>query len=258
LSGRRAPEQDGATKKLSPAARLLLLVLVVGLGAFAIGFLFTAVFLFRGGAGDEVVTVPDLRGRSEDQARGAAVRLGLSFELGPALVNPEVPQGQVLAQTPLPGEEVAPGSVLRVVMSAGPETRPVPDVRRMGSGAARDLLARSGFEAVVEEREDDAPAGRVIEMFPAPGTDLIIPGEVRLVVSTGPPLQVVPDVVGMAEAQARDVLGNAGFADGGTVHDELAPFPVGTVTAQTPAAGAAVRVGARVVLTVSGPGGGNL
>lgn len=256
LSPEPPPSERGPAS--ASGGRLALLVLGIAVAAFAGGFLVTALFLFRGGAGDEVVTVPDLRGQTEAGARALTSRAGLGFEEGTSLVNPEVPEGQVLAQTPLPGEEVAPGSPVRVVLSAGPERRSVPEVRSLSAAQARDLLARSGFDAVVEEVEDVAPAGRVIEVYPGPGTQLAVPAEVRLVVSTGPPLEVVPDVFGMSEAQARTVLEAAGFRIGVPRYDDFAPYPAGTVVAQGPDAGAAVPVGSRVELTLAGAPGGNL
>jgi beta-lactam-binding protein with PASTA domain len=238
--------------------RLLVRAAVLGVVAFVVGFAFTAVVLFGGGGGDEVVTVPDLRGRTEDAARQLLRRAGLEMDVGPALTNPEVPAGQVLAQSPLPGEEVAPNSVVRVTPSSGAEQRPVPEVGSLSGSQARELLTRAGFAVEVEERIDETPAGRVLEVVPRSGTPVNMPGTVRLVVSAGPPRVPVPDVVGMSENAARDRLEQAGFSIDAVDYDPFAFQPTGTVTGQTPWGGSEVRAGSAVRLVVAGGDPGNL
>lgn len=236
-----------------PAVRRTLRIGGVALAAFAVGYLLTAVLFFGGIRGDDIVTVPDLRGRAEADARRVAQDAGLGVELGPALVNPEVPAGHVLAQSPLPGEEVSAGSVVRLTLSAGPERRPVPDVRALGGELARQMLERVGFTVQLEERPDPAPAGRVLEIAPAPGTPLQLPASVRLVVSSGPPTAEVPDVVGRSEDDARAQLEAAGFRVGEVEYDPFSWQPTGSVTAQAPFGGEWAPLGTAVRLTVAGP-----
>ena len=52
----------------------------------------------------------------------------LAFGVGDSLPNPTIPRGAVVAQTPLPGQEVAPETEIRVILSQGPERREVPRV----------------------------------------------------------------------------------------------------------------------------------
>jgi eukaryotic-like serine/threonine-protein kinase len=242
----------------SDYGRLVGVGLILGVAAFAIGFLITALVLFAGGAGDDVVTVPDLRGRTEAEARQVVRRAELDLEVGAPLTNPEVPSGQVLAQSPLPGEEVAPGSTVRVTLSAGAEQRPVPQLRGMSGAQARALLTRSGFLVEVEERIDESPAGRILEVVPEPGTEVPMPGTVRLVVSAGPPRVVLPDVLGLPEAAARDILERDGFAVARVDFDPFSFQPAGTVIEQSPAGGSEVRVGTAVRFVVAGADPGNL
>jgi eukaryotic-like serine/threonine-protein kinase len=252
------PEQDPGPTSRATQGRVALAVLGVGIAAFAVGFLFTAVFLFGGGPGDEVVTVPDLRGRTQAEAERLLGQANLTMEMGPILVNPEMAEGQVLAQSPLPGEEVAPGSNVRVTLSAGPERRPVPDVRSLSGEQARQQLVRYGFDVVLEEQTDPAPAGRLLEITPSPGTMLALPATVRLLVSSGPPLAEVPYVIGMREAEAREAIEAAGFFVSQLEYDAFAPQPVGTVIEQAPAGGGQARVGSGVRLTIVGSDFGNL
>jgi len=245
----REQEESQRTRFGGPAA-FLVGALVVALLAFALGFVASSVLWFRGAA-SEVIALPDLRGQTEETARTTLRRIGVGLELGPALENPEVEAGRILAQSPLPGEEVSPGAAVRVVLSAGPETRVIPDVRALRGSQARDQLTRHGFETVMEERVDDAPAGRILDIVPSPGSRIALPATVRLVVSSGPPMQTVPDVIGMDENDARRVLEEAGFSVGAVDRDFLSGAPTGRVTDQSPAGRNNAPRGSRVGLVVS-------
>jgi len=247
---------EPAARRLSKGQRLSLAVLGLGLAAFAIGFLFTAVFLFGGGR-EDVVAVPDLRGMTETESRRIASLNDLPVEARGTLINPEVPAGLVLAQSPLPGEEVARGSVIRVTLSAGAERRQVPELRTLTAGEARQLLVRSGFEVEVEERTDRSPPGRILEVMPAPGTQVELPATIRLVISSGPPRAPVPSVVGLREDDARQAISDAGFYVSEVERDEFALQSAGTVTAQVPGPGGEASVGSGIRITVASSPIGN-
>jgi eukaryotic-like serine/threonine-protein kinase len=232
---------------------LLLRLLLVAVVAFTLGYVITALLFFGTRAGDEVVTVPDLRGRTVEEASRLAGQAGLEPEVAPPLENPHVAEGVVLTQVPLPGEEVAPGSVIRITASAGPERRRVPDVTALGAEEARDLLERSGFEVAIEEQTSPLPPGHVVDMVPSPGTLVELPAAVRLVVSSGPPFTPVPDVTGMRVETARQVLEAAGLRLGTVDYDRLAQRPPGEIIGQWPAGGDQAREGATVGVTVAGP-----
>jgi eukaryotic-like serine/threonine-protein kinase len=236
----------------NPATRLLLRLLVVGVLAFGVGYLFTALFLFGGARGDDIVTVPDLRGRPQADAVRLAQQEGLLAEVGESLINPEVPEGYVLAQSPLPGEEVAPGSLVRLTLSAGRDRRPVPQVGTLTGEQARQLLTRAGFDVVVEERTDHAPAGRLLSMDPPPGTRLELPASVRLVVSAGPPPVELPLVIGLDEHDARAAIEEAGLRVGEVTYESRSLQPQGTVISQTPSGGMQLPVGSSVNLVLAG------
>ena len=238
-----------------------LVVRALGVAAvmFGVGYLLAALLFFRGG-GAHVVTVPDLRGQPEAEARRVLDRLDLEMERGSALVHPEVPVGSVLAQSPLPGQEVPPGSVVRVTLSAGRDRVSVPDVTRFAAAQALDLLMRSGFEVQVDTVPHERARGRVVATEPAAGTPVELPARLRLVVSAGPPLTGVPQLVGLDEAAARQALDAAGLQAGEGVYDPYAYAAPGAVVAQDPPAGDSITVGSAVRLIIAGfapaPGAG--
>ncbi len=69
-------------------------------------------------------------------------------------------------------------------------------------------------------------------------------------VSSGPPRVDVPDVVGLSQGQASDVLEKAGFVVSTDYVAGWGEIP-GTVTAQDPVAGVRGRAGDEVVIKVA-------
>jgi serine/threonine-protein kinase len=92
------------------------------------------------------------------------------------------------------------------------------------------------------------PSGRVIEQNPTAGVQARPGSTVTIVVSTGPGLVAVPDVVTMTQADAVNALTAAGFTSHVTLH--TGGGTVGTVIDQTPNAGVKAAPGSTVEITV--------
>jgi serine/threonine-protein kinase len=122
-----------------------------------------------------------------------------------------VPQEVILGQSPLPGQVARPSSEVRVTISMGPQRRSVPDVTGLDVGRARIVLETSGFLVRTDTSESEEPRGRIIEVRPSPGQQVVLPGEVRLLVSTGPPVVPMPLVLGLEEAAAVAMLDSLGL-----------------------------------------------
>jgi beta-lactam-binding protein with PASTA domain len=120
-------------------------------------------------------------------------------------------------------------------------------------GAARAdaerMLSEAGFDlGDVSERPSGSPAGQVIESKPASGSEATIPSAVSLVVSSGPTVVLIPNVIGQPVGQARRLLENAGLVvgdvrtpDGDLLNDDNA-----IVTSVTPAPGSQVPASSKV------------
>ena len=84
---------------------------------------------------------------------------------------------------------------------------------------------------------------------PTAGTEADEGSTVRISVSGGPDTVAVPNAVGLAEAEARDRLVGAGFQVEST--EVFAEREPGTVTTQSPSAGAEAERGSTVTIEVS-------
>ena len=128
----------------------------------------------------------------------------------------------------------------------------LPRVLELPEAKARQQLTELGFRPRLEgERSNEVfPAGTVIWQDPPPGTVLRPNSVVQLVVSSGPAMVVVPDVVGLNVPQARTILTAAGMRVG-SVDSSAAGQEAGVVLATRPSAGVGRPRGAAVALVVS-------
>ena len=129
----------------------------------------------------------------------------------------------------------------------------VPDVSGIPQAEAVLVLESLGLEVVpLEDFSDDVAEGFVIRTEPEGQSEVPNGSAVELVVSLGPRLEVVPDVVGVLEADAIDIINQAGFEQIGEIlriHDDTAP--VGEVIATDPVAGEELPHFTTINLTVS-------
>ena len=232
--------------------RLLLLAVVALLTGSGGGYLYATQVVFPA---DEVQvanfrTVPDLRGMALDEARTALDDMELAYGEVDSIQHPEATESRIVGQTPLPGQLGVPGGTVDVTISLGPERRPVPDVTRLIASRALTVLETTGFAVQVDSTESDAPAGRVVETDPAAGEEVVLPSEIRVTVSLGPPLVELPDLVGMQEVRARQILDSLGLEVGEVGAQFRFGFNQGEVLGQLPEAGTEVPQGSVVRLEV--------
>lgn len=234
-----------------PVGRFVLTAGLLTLAGLGIGYLFATRVVFPAPPppGD-LQTVPDVRGLD---AAAASERI-LDAELVPGesrgVRHPEADSGSVVAQDPLPGQLARPESPVNLTLSLGPERSTVPDVVGLRREWAVNLLQAAGFVVEADSVEDDEARGVVVEVDPEPGTELNVPADVRVSVSTGPPVVAMPSVLGMTEEEALDTLRALGFQV--TEVDEVFRFgrDRGRVVEQVPAADSLLPPGSRVRLSV--------
>lgn len=231
---------------------LLKWVLITGFASFVLGYLVITLLFFPGFGRAAIVTVPDLTNGTAQQADRALDRAGLKIQRGDTMSNPRVPRGRVLMQTPLPGEEVARGSRVRIVLSTGPELRQVPSIRGLGRADAIGLLQRYGYTVAVRRVRDRRDEGTLLGLTPETGRRAAVGSVVTILISAGPPFVRVPALVGLQAGDARTRLQAGGLELGRVGYDPASLEPAGTIVGQSPAAGDSLRMGGGVRVTLAG------
>ena len=138
---------------------------------------------------------------------------------------------------------------------------PVPDVLGLTQSGAETMISGTGLVVgtVTQEHSNTVPAGNVISQTPEAGTLVLAGTPVSLVVSLGPQMVTVHDVVGLTQSSAETAITGAGLVVGTVTRQYSDTVPAGRVISQSPAAGDSVASGSPVSLVVSlGPQGGPL
>lgn len=199
-TGRGGASSAGGGPRLAGAARWLGFAVLLALVAFGAGYAVAAMVLFPAPPEtDAGIAVPSLVGRSVEDARRQLGERGLDVADIMELPHPERPAGVVVAQSPLAGQRLRPGGRVSLGVSSGPPRARVPDVTGLIAARAAALAGMAGFEVEQRLEESELPAGTVIRIEPAPGTELEVPAPLTLIVSSGPPAvpvdSLAPDFV---------------------------------------------------------------
>jgi eukaryotic-like serine/threonine-protein kinase len=229
------PERRGFFTPARLIAMALLLLLLGGVIAYAL-------------TRPEQVFVPTVLDKDRTQAEAILedAGLGVAVKEEPS----DQPEGIVLEQFPLAGDEVDEGSTVTITVSLGPAVVLVPDVTGQPAQQARRNLERKGFVV----REDQRPsstvrAGLATATEPPAGTEVERASRVTLVVSSGPRLVGVPSVVGLQQDVAESTLRDAGLIP--NIEQRDSDEPAGEVIAQDPASGETVGRHTTVTVVVS-------
>jgi beta-lactam-binding protein with PASTA domain len=120
--------------------------------------------------GPEQVDVPDVTGKSFDEASSQLVAAGLKVTRKDQETADKDP-GTVLAQNPKGGGQAAKGSAVQLTVAKEPSQIDVPDVTGEDQGTAIAELSAAGFEIQRKEKDVDSPEGDgvVIEQSPPNG-----------------------------------------------------------------------------------------
>jgi beta-lactam-binding protein with PASTA domain/predicted Ser/Thr protein kinase len=145
-------------------------------------------------SGPEQVTVPNVVGRNEDDARTTLEQAGLRVDVTEQESSDEDP-GTVLQQTPAGGGKVDKDSTVKLVVAKAPPEVDVPDVVDQKKADAETALKDAGFK--VRSREEPVDTldqdGVVVDQDPAGGEKLKKGSRVTIRVGKfNPPLNPEP------------------------------------------------------------------
>ncbi|WP_242613371.1 Stk1 family PASTA domain-containing Ser/Thr kinase [Herbihabitans rhizosphaerae] len=131
---------------------------------------------------------------------------------GDQVYDSAVPKGAVVRVDPQPGTQLPIGARVSLVLSKGPEPKPIPPVAGKTRDEAFKALQAAGFEPydLPQEFSDEVDGGQVIRTSPTGGTKIDSDGNRRVGVVVNNAI-TVPDVKGMRVADAQKTLADAGL-----------------------------------------------
>jgi len=200
--------------------------------------------------GQTLVTTPNLKSKTVDEAKLALTEIGLNVGTETPQADDNVPKGEIIGQDPAAGELIEAGQAVNLIVSAGKDQVPVPDLVNLPSiDDARLVLTEAKLLlGRVTPIDSDKPEGTILEQDPVTNFVVDIGTLINVTVSNGK--IPVPDVVGKNETQAKNTLVNAGFLVD-IVKQADATVAVGTVLSQSPNAKDLALKGSIVTLTVA-------
>lgn len=220
----------------------LLLLLLLVLGALAASWYFS-----NRGETVDAHEVPNVVGLQRDDAeRRIEAR---EFEVEVKQVDSRRTAGQVLAQRPSSGTTYGEGGIVVISVARSPSVVEVPDVVGLRTAVALSRLRAAGLTPRAQAVQSRRPKGIVLRQVPVAGTEVPKQSAAVVVVSAGPQLADVPDVVGMTTEEATAQLTQAGFRT--RVQRVVGTEPEGTVIAQDPPGGTRAQRGRVVRIDVS-------
>jgi beta-lactam-binding protein with PASTA domain len=133
-------------------------------------------------SGPGLVAVPNAIGLTEAEARDRLAAAG--FTVTVVEVFSTKPAGTIVAQNPAAAEELEPGSTIRLNVSKGAASIPVPNTVGQQAVDAQQLLTNAGFEVNIVDVPSIEAAGVVVAQNPT-GGEAPSGSSVRLNVSNG-------------------------------------------------------------------------
>jgi serine/threonine-protein kinase len=224
---------------------------LLGAAVASVAVIVAALFL-AGQIRSPLAEVPNVVSLREDVAR-AEIRQALpTADVSVTHVySTDVGAGRVIRQQPDARTRLRTGTQIQLVVSKGSPYANVPALAGRTEAAARVALARQGFAS----RRTYSPSwtvrkGSVITLQPRTGTLVRRPARVTMVVASGYPRAVVPDVRSsdVGEAEARLAAAGLRYRLVWQLTDAVAPDQV---LGQIPTAGTSVYQGARIRLTIA-------
>lgn len=141
-----------------------------------------------------------------------------------------------------------------LLFNPGTDNITIPNVAGMSVEEATETLQEKGFENI-EVADEPTPSneieeGKVVGTDPEIGETVPPDTEITILISGGPEMIEMPDLVGMSQADALGEINRAGLARGEITHQE-SDEPQGTVLSTDPKAGTEVEPGTKVNLVVA-------
>lgn len=255
--------KNGVDPKMNKMMKILMVAVAV-IVAFALIFLIgKAAGVFGKNSGSQIslsseIEVPNLVGQPQNVAQTMCEKKQLKMEVESEEAS-DKEAGTVIEQKTKAGKKVKKNTVIKVVISSGPEKITIQSVEGMDEDAAKKALIKQGFTSknitVTSEYSSDVESGKATRTDPAQGTEVSADSKITLYISKGekqPDKVSVPPIVGMYVSDAASTLAASNLSDGGASAEEYSDeYDEGMIIRQSPEAGTKVNEGTSVSYVVS-------
>jgi beta-lactam-binding protein with PASTA domain len=203
------------------------------------------------------VQVPAIIGLTPANAGRMVAGLGLQIEVERQYYSPQIPEGLIMSQLPLPGAKVRRGWQVRVAQSLGPQRVAIPDVTNQSERAAEWNIRRRGLDlaSTAQMQLPGTPADQVLAQSPPANASQVAAPKTSLLVTiaSDPPAYVMPSFAGQPLGTASRTLQDAGFKLGNVTVAPAPPIPAPPNAAPNPASNSAPNPAAPIAVIPAQP-----
>jgi eukaryotic-like serine/threonine-protein kinase len=204
---------------------------------------------------EDTVVVPDLVGKNVVYVLKLLTDLELNTKVKGSEYSSDIPQNHVVFQDPEPGAEVKKGRDVKIILSKGTMTVPVPNLKGLSAEQSRIIIEENGLcQGIISNTYcDSAKKDEVIAQTPAPGVLLTRGGCVNLLVSVGirPQAYMMPNLVGLALDDAIPLIERSHLLLTHTMSVFQKEKPLDTIVGQEPLSGHRVPSGNAVRVVIN-------
>ena len=265
-SGRDSDEVNPHMHKIMKILTVVVIAIIALILVFTVGKA-AGVFKSFGGITTEdeadasgKVTVPDIRGLTEEQAKSVLNKkhLGIKIvkrtesqrELEDAgfkvtssfQYDDSVASGNVISTTPSAGTKAEKGSTVTMLVSQGTDKKTVPDVRGMADATAQSTIKNYGFKVgtVTYDYSDSVEKGMVISQTVTPGGKAAAGTTISITVSNGPKPEEKIDIqsfVGQQESALKSWASQNGLYTNVSDSQYSSSYAKGCIISMSPSSG---------------------
>ncbi|MGP5288337.1 PASTA domain-containing protein, partial [Glutamicibacter arilaitensis] len=162
--------------------------------------------------GPELFEVPDLTGKSLEQATTVLNEIGFQDLKTDQAYSESLDKGEVISSSPAAGKELPRKNIITLTVSKGHAPVEVPSLTGLSKDAAQEKLESLGLKLNTADSIHSAVVekGLIAAQDPATGT-IEYGSTVSVNVSEGPEYVEIPSVIGQSVDEATAILEAAGF-----------------------------------------------
>ncbi|MFQ6069479.1 MAG: PASTA domain-containing protein [Candidatus Aminicenantales bacterium] len=229
----------------------LFLYTLIFLNLFFLTAILSYNFVLRG----ELIPLPDLQGKSVEEARLELAKKKLSLRVKGTQYSSSVEKGLIVAQEPGAGSKIKLNRTIRVILSSGKEMVTVPELKGITVENSVQVLRETGLlrGSVSHVYSVQFPAGNIIAQQPPPLTKAPRNTPVNVLVSRGvrEPKFLMPDLIGMKAETVMAKLKEMNFKVAEVRYTYYPGQEAGIIITQLPPPGFSIQRNSLIALEIS-------
>ncbi len=187
------------------------------------------------GIGPSSVTVPPVKGLSVVDATNKLVHAGLKVSPIYDYINsPKAKINFVIGSSPKEGTAEKPGAVVKLKVATGSVQIPT-TIKGLSCAQASKVLRNQTLKPTCQSQHNQAPKGQAFQTTPNAVGSVVPQGSpITILISSGPSVVPLPNVMGESAGQAKHDLASAGFVVSVTQKVTCDPTQNNIVQSQSP------------------------